>query len=100
MGAAIREKFEAAAALSDLYAVQLSILDASTKAEVSMFASAIADKTHFEISTILERFRDSQVKASSTSSDLDAMSASTDGPGGSCASRACSVSFNGAPAGT
>ena len=38
--------------------------------------------------------------ANSTSSDLDAMSASTDGPGGSCASRACSVSFNGAPAGT
>ena len=30
----------------------------------------VADKTHQEISTILEKFRDSKVKANSTSSDL------------------------------
>ena len=70
IGTAIAQTFQSALALSDLYVVQLSILDAPTKADVSAFAAGIADKTHLEISTILERFRDSQVKASSTSSDL------------------------------
>ena len=67
------EKFVPALELSNLYKAQLDALDRRLENEVSAFALAIAEKSHEDISAMLERFANYKSKSTSTSSDLAEM---------------------------